>query len=157
MGFLSGILSFIGDALSAVWHFIKRFWPLFIIAAIVFWPVIAPALATAWVDITAAAGSIWASIASFAATNGWLTTIGLGFGALSILDPAAASSAIQSLGSVAGAAAGAVGSALGTVAGSVANSIFSSPGLLIALGIGAFFLLGGGRASNQSTARKGHA
>lgn len=135
------MFGWLGDLLSSVWHFIRKFWPLILIAIIVFWPELSPVLSSIWGSITSAAGSIWSGIAGFAQANGWLATLALGFGALSILDPSAATQVATNLGHGLGALGSAVGSAAVTAASGTLSALMQSPFLLVAGGVLLFMLL----------------
>lgn len=135
------MFGWLGDLLSSVWHFIRKFWPLILIAIIVFWPELAPIFSSVWGSITSALGSIWSGIAAFAKANGWPATLALGFGALSILDPSAASQVAANLGHGLGALGSAVGGAAVTAASGTLSALLQSPIALVAGGILLFVLL----------------
>lgn len=143
MGILSGLFRFFKKLLRAVLKFIKKYWVFIIIFAValtIAFPGIWAAIGT---QLGALGSSIWAGATSL---YGWYASLftGLSFwegaalaiGTAFLLAPEATGEVIKD-------AAGVVGDVVGEVGGSILDTVFSSPILIIGLGVAAFWLLSG--------------
>lgn len=97
-----------------IMSFLKKFWPLLLIAAVFFIPGVSAFLSSAWT---------W--LGGVVESYGLWTTLALGLGALAIVSPEAAASVVGRAGDV----VGEVGKVVGEVAGDVTESVLSSSGL----------------------------
>lgn len=138
-----GLFSFISDLLSSIWNIIKNFWPLLLIAAVIFFPEILSFVSTAWSWVS---GTVWPAITAFAAKYGWLTTLAIGFGAISAIDPSLATKIATNVGQGLGAAATAAGGVLSATTG----ALLSNPLVWVAGGLFVVMLLARRTKNRQS-------
>lgn len=104
--------------------FLKKFWPILLIAALVFIPGASAFLSSAWT---------W--LGGVVESYGLWTTLALGLGALAIISPEAASDIVKNVGDV----LGDIGNVAGEVVGNTVGSFVSNVGI-VPLAIGGFLL-----------------
>lgn len=118
------MFSWLKKLFKKIFGFLKKFWPLILIAALVFIP-----------GATAFLSSAWTWLGGVVEGYGLWTTLALGFGALAIISPGTASDIVENVGEV----VGDIGDVAGEVIGGTVGSFLSNVGI-IPLAIGGFLL-----------------